>query len=72
MEILQKEGKDTGKRRLWQTSEVGKFRSINYIEYENNGDRNETLLIEKYLYKIRIHFKDIINDLNNLIRGKFN
>ena len=60
------------KRRLWQTNEVGKFWSINYIEYENNGGRNETLLFEKYLHKIRIYLKCVINDLKNLIRGKFN
>ena len=35
----------------------------NYIEYESNGDRNKTLLVEEYLNKIITYLKDIINDL---------
>ena len=34
-----------------------------YIEYESNGDRNKTLLIEEYLNRIRPYLKDIINNL---------
>ena len=42
--------------------------SMNYIEYESNGDRNTTLLVEEYLNKICPYSKDI----NNLTHGKFN
>ena len=37
--------------------------SDNFIEYESIGGRNKTLSIKKYLNKIRLYFKDIINDL---------
>ena len=39
--------------------------SSNYIEYESNGDRNKTLSIKEYLYKITPYIKDILNDLKN-------
>ena len=35
----------------------------NHIEYESNGDRNKTLLVEEYLNKIRPCLKDITNNL---------
>ena len=35
----------------------------NQIEYKSNGHRNKTLSVEEYLDKIRLYFKDIINDL---------
>ena len=50
---------------------VNNFRSNNYVEYESKGER-KTLLIEEYLNKIETYLKDIINDLKNLIRGKYN
>ena len=31
--------------------------SSNYIEYENNGDRNKTLSVEEYLNKIIPYLK---------------
>ena len=37
--------------------------SNNYVEYESNGDGNQTLQIEKYFDKIRPYLKDIINNL---------
>ena len=39
------------------------FWSNNYIEYESNNDRNNTLSVEEYLNKIRPYLKDIINYL---------
>ena len=39
---------------------LGGFWNNNYIEYENNGDRNKTLSIEEYLNKIRLYLKDEI------------
>ena len=39
---------------------LGDFWNNNYIEYENNGDRNKTLSIEEYLNKIRLYLKDEI------------
>ena len=37
------------------------FWSNNYIEYENNSNRNKTLSLEEYLNKIRPYLKDINN-----------
>ena len=37
--------------------------SINFIEYETDGDRNKVLSIEEYFIKIRPYLKDIINDV---------
>ena len=42
---------------------VRNFWSRNYIECESNRDRNKTVSIIEYLYKIRPYLKDIINDL---------
>ena len=39
--------------------QVSNFWSNNYIEYENNGNRNKTLSVEEYLNKIRPYLKDI-------------
>ena len=39
------------------------FWSNNHIEYESNGDRNKTLLVQEYLNKIRPCLKDITNNL---------
>ena len=38
---------------------VGNFYSNNYVEYENNGDRNKTLSIEECLGEIKPYLKDI-------------
>ena len=37
--------------------------SKKYVEYESDGDRNKTLSVEEYLNKIRLHLKDIINNV---------
>ena len=42
---------------------VNNFWSNNHIEYESNGDRNKTLLVQEYLNKIRPCLKDITNNL---------
>ena len=34
----------------------------NYIEYENEGDKNKTLSIKEYLNMVRPYLRDIIND----------
>ena len=39
------------------------FRSNNCIEYEGNGNRNQTPSVEEYLNKIRSYIKYIINNL---------
>ena len=52
------------KLNLLLASKIGNFWSNNYIEYKNNGDRNQTLLVEKYLNKSRPYLKEIINDIN--------
>ena len=35
----------------------------NYIEYESNGDRNETLSVEKYVNETSPYLKEIIDNL---------
>ena len=52
------------KLNLLLASKIGNFWSNNYIEYKSNGDRNQTLLVEKYLNKSRPYLKEIINDIN--------
>ena len=45
---------------------VNNFWSIEYnIEYKSNGDRNKTLSVEEYLYKIRPYLKDTIDDVKS-------
>ena len=51
---------------------VGKFYGNNYIKYESNDDRDETLSIKEYLHEIRPYLKGIINNLKNLIHEKSN
>ena len=34
----------------------------NYMEYENNGDKNKNLSIKEYLYMIILYLSDMIND----------
>ena len=41
---------------------VDNFWSRNYIEYESNSDRKNTLSIEEYFTKIRPYLENIIND----------
>ena len=51
---------------------VSNFWSNNYIEYESNGDRNETLSIEEYLNKVISYLKDIIKkNSKNLAHRRF-
>ena len=42
---------------------VSNLWSNNYIGYERNGDKNETLPVEEYLNKIRSYLKDIKTSL---------
>ena len=42
---------------------VSHFWSNNYIEFENNGDRNKTLSVEEYFIKMSPYLKGIINNL---------
>ena len=51
------------KKKHYKPVRAGDFCSNNYIEYESNGERNKTLSVEEYLYKIRPYLKDIVNDL---------
>ena len=54
----------------YKTVRVGNAWSYIYTEYENKGNRNKTLSIDKYLNKIRSYIKNIINDLNKSDAGK--
>ena len=42
---------------------IGHIYSNNYIEYECNGDRSETLSIREYIDEIKPYLNDIINKL---------
>ena len=54
----------------YEPKRVNTFLDNNYIEYENNGDKNENLLLDEYLNKIKTHLRNIII-FNILIHGKF-
>ena len=45
------------KEDYYKPVKVGNFRINNYIEYESNDGRNQTLSVEEYLNKIRSYFK---------------
>ena len=47
----------------YKSLRISHFYSNNDIEYENNGDRNKTLSIKKYLDEIKLYLKDIIKNL---------
>ena len=53
------------KEDYYKLVQVGNVLSNDYIEYESNGDRNKTLSIKEYLYKITLYIKDILNDFKN-------
>ena len=57
---------------IYKLVRLNNFWSNNCIEYESKGDRNNTLSVEEFLNKIRPYIKDVINNLKNLTRGKFN
>ena len=47
--------------------------SINYIEYESNGDQDKILSVKEYLDMIRQYLSNIINDHKRFkMNGKFN
>ena len=56
--LFEKEKED-----YYKPKRVDNFWSRNYIAYESDGDRNETLSTEEYLNKIRRYLRNIINDL---------
>ena len=49
---------------------VNNFWSNNYIDYESNSDRNNTLSVEEYLNKIMPYLKYIINNLKKTDTSK--
>ena len=46
-----------------KTARVSNFSSNSYIEYKSNGDMNKALSFEKYLNRLILYLKDIINNL---------
>ena len=42
---------------------VNNFWNNNYMEYENNGDKNTNLSLDKYLNKIKTYLGNIIINL---------
>ena len=57
----------------YKPERVSSFWNNNYIEYESNGDKNNNLLLDEYLNKIKPYLRDIvkvltkINDLENSV-----
>ena len=47
----------------YKPGRVNTFLSNNYIEFENNDDRNKTLSIEEYLNEVKSYLKDTMNNL---------
>ena len=47
--------------KYYKSVKVSNFCSINFNEYESNGDRKKTILVEEHLNKIRPFLKDINN-----------
>ena len=41
--------------------------SSNYVEYENNSDKNKTLSIKEYINETKPYLKDIINNLKKIV-----
>ena len=42
---------------------IGNAFSSNYIEYENNGDKDKHYQLKTYLHKIRPYLSNMVNDL---------
>ena len=53
------------KKKIIINLKVNNFWNNNYIEYENNGDKNRNLSLDKYLNKIKPYLRNIIIGLQN-------
>ena len=42
---------------------VSNFWNKNFVKYESNNGKSNTLSVEEYLHKISLYLKDIINNL---------
>ena len=49
----------------YKPKRVRSFWNNNYIEYESNGDKNNSFLLDEYLYETKPYLKDIIIDLQS-------
>ena len=52
----------------YKPKRVRSFWNNNYIEYESNGDKNNSFLLDEYLYETKpqeVTLKDIIIDLQS-------
>ena len=49
----------------YKPKRLNNFWNNNYIEYENNGDKNRNLSLDYYLNKIKLYLRNIIIDLQN-------
>ena len=54
----------------YEPKRVHNFWNNNYIEYENNGDKNRNLSLDGDLNKIETYLRKIINNLQNSDRWK--
>ena len=54
----------------YEPKRVNTFLDNNYIEHENNGDKNKYLLLDEYLNKTKTYLRNIMI-FNILIHGKF-
>ena len=49
----------------YKLKRVSNFWNNNYIEYENNGDKDRNLSLDEYLNKMKSYLRDITIDLQN-------
>ena len=54
----------------YEPKRVNNFWNNNYIEYENNGDKNRNLSLDEDLNKIETYLRKIINNIQNSDRWK--
>ena len=54
----------------YEPKRVNNFWNNNYIEYENNGDKNRNLSLDENLNKIETYLRKIINSFQNSDRWK--
>ena len=52
------------KKDYYKPVRIDKLYTNSRIEYKDNRDRNKFLSIKKYLAKIKLYSKEIINNLN--------
>ena len=49
----------------YKLKRVSNFWNNNYVEYQNNGDKDRNLSLDEYLNKMKSYLRDITIDLQN-------